>query len=63
MTASSFVLILLLIATLAASSAEHPFFWLLLGPAPLAAGAGAVALVRSRFGRLSRGDLHEWSRE
>jgi hypothetical protein len=49
MTASSFVLTLLLIATLAATSADHPAFWLLLGPVPLAAIVGAVALIRSRF--------------
>ena len=51
MTASSFVLTLLLIATLAATSADNPAFWLLLGPVPLAAVVGAVALVRSRFGQ------------
>jgi hypothetical protein len=49
MTASSFVLALLLIATVAATSVDHPAFWLLLGPAPLAAIVGAIALVRSRF--------------
>jgi hypothetical protein len=55
MTASSFVLTLLLIATLAASSADHPVFWLLLGPAPLAAGVGLLAFLRPRFGqRFSR---------
>jgi hypothetical protein len=48
MTASSFVLTLLLIATLAASSADHPVFWLLLGPAPLAAGVGLLGFLRSR---------------
>jgi len=61
MTASSFILTLLLIATVAATSADHPTFWLLLGPAPLAAAIGAVALVRSRFGqRISRQDIGEW---
>jgi hypothetical protein len=49
MTASSFLLTLLLIATVAATSADHPAVWLLLGPAPLAAVVGAVALVRFRF--------------
>ena len=49
MTASSFALTLMLIATIAATSADHPAFWLLLGPAPLAAVIGAVALVRSRL--------------
>jgi hypothetical protein len=61
MTASSFILTLLLIATIAATSADHPTFWLLLGPAPFAAAIGAVALVRSRFGqRISRQDVGEW---
>ena len=61
MTASSFVLTLLLIATLAATSADHPAFWLLLGPAPLAAVVGAVALVRSRFTqRMSQTDSADW---
>jgi hypothetical protein len=49
MTAYSFVLTLMLIATVAAASADHPAFWLLLGPAPLAAVIGAVGLVRSKF--------------
>jgi hypothetical protein len=49
MTASSFLLTLMLIATVAATSADQPAFWLLLGPAPLAAVVGAVALVRSRL--------------
>jgi len=39
----------MLIATVAAASADHPAFWLLIGPAPLAAVIGAVALVKSRF--------------
>jgi hypothetical protein len=61
MTASSFVLTLLLIATVAAASADHPAFWLLLGPAPLAAVVGAVALVRSRFTqRMSQQDSADW---
>jgi hypothetical protein len=61
MTASSFILALLLIATVAATSADHPAFWLLLGPAPFAAAIGAVALVRSRFGqRVSRQDIGDW---
>lgn len=49
MTASSFVLTLMLITTVAAASADHPAFWLLIGPAPLAAVIGAVGLVRSRL--------------
>jgi hypothetical protein len=61
MTASSFVLTLLLIATVAAALADHPAFWLLLGPAPLAAVVGAVALVRSRFTqRMSQQDSADW---
>ena len=49
MTASSFILTLLLIATVAAASADHPAFWLLLGPAPFAGAVAAVALLRIRF--------------
>jgi hypothetical protein len=48
MSASSFVLTLLLIATVGAATADHPTFWLLLGPAPLTALMGAVVFVRSR---------------
>jgi hypothetical protein len=39
----------MLITTVAAASADHPAFWLLIGPAPLAAVIGAVALARSKF--------------
>jgi hypothetical protein len=61
MTASSFILTILLIATVAATSADHPAFWLLLGPAPLAAVVGAAALVRSRFTqRMSQQDSADW---
>jgi hypothetical protein len=59
MTASSFALTLLLIATLAASSADHPAFWLLLGPTPLAAGIGLLVFLRSRVNRFSREDFRE----
>ena len=48
MSASSFVLTLLLITTVGAATADHPTFWLLLGPAPLTALMGAVVFVRSR---------------
>jgi hypothetical protein len=48
MSAPSFMLTLLLIATVGAATADHPTFWLLLGPAPLAALMGAVGFVRSR---------------
>ena len=61
MTASSFVLALMLISTVAAASADHPAFWLLMGPAPLAAVIGAVPLVRSRLAqRMSNQDSPEW---
>jgi hypothetical protein len=61
MTASSFVLALMLISTVAAASADHPAFWLLMGPAPLAGVIGAVALVRSRLAqRMSNQDSPEW---
>ena len=42
------MLTLLLIATVGAATADHPTFWLLLGPTPLAALMGAVVFVRSR---------------
>jgi hypothetical protein len=48
MSGFSFVLTLLLITTVAAATADHPAFWLLLGPAPLAALTGAVAFMRSK---------------
>lgn len=48
MSGSSFVLTLLLITTVAAATADHPAFWLLLGPAPLAALTGAVVFMRSK---------------
>jgi hypothetical protein len=48
MSGSSFVLALLLITTVAAATADHPAFWLLLGPAPLAALTGAVVFMRSK---------------
>jgi hypothetical protein len=59
MTASSFLLTLLLIATVAASSADQPVFWLLLGPAPLAAVIGMIKLVRSKVGQrmLQQGEV------
>ncbi|MBV9877119.1 MAG: hypothetical protein JO025_20485 [Verrucomicrobia bacterium] len=61
MTASSFVLTLMLIITVAAASADHPAFWLLIGPAPLAAVVGAIALFRSRLTqRVSHQDSTEW---
>jgi hypothetical protein len=61
MTASSFVLTLMLITTVAAASADHPAFWLLIGPAPLAAVIGAVALVRSKLPqKMPHQDSPEW---
>jgi hypothetical protein len=48
MSGSSFVLTLLLITTVAAASADHPAFWLLLGPAPIATLMGAVLFMRSK---------------
>jgi hypothetical protein len=57
MTASSFVMTLLLIATVAAISADHPAFWLLLGAAPLAVAIGAAALVRGGSLKKSRAGL------
>ena len=48
MSGSSFVLTLLLITTVAAASADHPAFWLLLGPAPIATLMGAVVFMRSK---------------
>jgi len=48
MSAFTFVLTLLLIATVGAATADHPTFWLLLGSVPLTALMGAVVFLRSR---------------
>jgi hypothetical protein len=51
MSPFSFTLALLLIGTVAAVHSEDPAFWLLAGPAPLAAVFTATTLFRRRFGR------------
>jgi hypothetical protein len=51
MSPFSFVLTLLLAGTVAAAHSADPAFWLLVGPAPLAAVFTATALFRRRFGR------------
>jgi hypothetical protein len=48
MSTTSFALTLLLFATIAATHADQPAFWLLIGPAPLAVGF-AVVVFRRRF--------------
>jgi hypothetical protein len=49
MSAASFTWTLVLLATLAASQSDQPAFWLSVGPAPLAVGFAAAALLRRRF--------------
>ena len=51
MSPFSFILTLLLTGTVAAAHSEDPAFWLLVGPAPLAAMFTATALFRRRLGR------------
>jgi hypothetical protein len=52
MSSFSFTLTLLLSGTIAAANAEHPLFWLLIGPTPLAVGLAAVIFLRRlRLGR------------
>jgi hypothetical protein len=53
MSAFSFSLALLLLGTIAATNTNHPVFWLLLGPAPLAAGFTVLTFFRQRFSRCS----------
>jgi hypothetical protein len=53
MTASSFALTLLLIATITAAYTDRPVFWLLMGPVPLAAGFAMIAFFQQRPGRRS----------
>ena len=50
MTASCFILTLLLIATIVAAYTDRPVFWLLIGPVPLAAGFALIACLQT--GRL-----------
>jgi uncharacterized integral membrane protein len=50
MTASCFILTLLLIATIIAVYTDRPVFWLLMGPVPLAAGFALLACFQT--GRL-----------
>jgi hypothetical protein len=50
MSAFSFCLTLLLLGTIAAANTNHPVFWLLIGPAPLAAGFMVLQFFRKRFG-------------
>jgi hypothetical protein len=51
MSAFSFSLALLLLGTIAAANTNHPMFWLLIGPAPLAAGFTVLTFFRQRFSR------------
>ena len=47
MTASCFILTLLLIATIVAVYTDRPVFWLLMGPVPLAAGIALLACFQT----------------
>jgi hypothetical protein len=49
MGALSFSWTLVLLATFAATQSDQPALWLLVGPAPLAIGFAAAALLRRRF--------------
>ena len=49
MSTFSFSLTLLLLGTIAAANTNHPVFWLLIGPAPLAAGFTVLAFFRKGF--------------
>jgi hypothetical protein len=49
MSSFSFTLTLLLSGTIAAANADHPLFWLLIGPTPLAIGLAAAVFLRPRF--------------
>jgi hypothetical protein len=49
MSALSFTLTLLLLGTIAAANTNRPVFWLLIGPAPLAAGFMLLAFFRKGF--------------
>jgi hypothetical protein len=51
MSPFSFILTLLLIGTVAATYSNDPAFWLLIGPAPLAAVFTATTVFRRRSGR------------
>ena len=48
MSASTITLTLLLLATIAAVHSDHPTFWLLIGPAPLASGLTALTFLRRK---------------
>jgi hypothetical protein len=49
MSSFSFTLTLLLSGTIAAANADHPLFWLLIGPTPLAIGLAAAVFLRPRL--------------
>lgn len=49
MGALGFTWTLMLLATFAATQTDQPALWLLIGPAPLAIGFAATALLRRRF--------------
>ena len=49
-------LTLLLLGTIAAANTNHPVFWLLIGPAPLAAGFTVLTVFRKRFSRHPRNE-------
>jgi hypothetical protein len=49
MGAFSFTLTLQLLGTIAAAHTDHPVFWLLVGPMPLAVGFTLMTFVRQGF--------------
>ena len=53
MSTFSFSLTLLLLGTIAGTKTNNPVFWLLIGPAPLAAGFTVLMFFRQRFSRRS----------
>lgn len=53
MSSFSFTLTLLLSGTIAAANADHPLFWLLIGPTPLAIGLVAAVFFRPRLDLLA----------
>jgi len=49
MRAFGFTLTVLLLGTIAAANTNRPVFWLLIGPAPIAAGFTVLRYIRKRL--------------
>jgi hypothetical protein len=60
MGAFSFTLTLQLLGTIAAAHTDHPVFWLLVGPMPLAVGFTLITFVRQGF--IPSNLFKKWSR-